>query len=748
MLTRTHPCGAIAASALALAAGTAASPAFGQDFFYIDAAGGLWSDVPAWSPAGGPPSTINHNAWIGPSPAVTDQIVFLDSDIQLGDLYISDAMGLRTDGHTITAPFGTLTVTGFTQVGGFTASNIYIEGTPAPIDAEFQNITVDDQGLVLLIHEPNVRVFDTVSVGAVSRFTGGGRVDLAKVGGTALVNDGRIAAQAVSTLDIVAGPGAPMLDLDGLSEDGRIQAGRTFVDDETDTTSVLNIAGQVEPFAGRMRITATGEINFDTPGSNTLEPEGEIAFEFTTADHAGRLTGSHWFIEGTVTAASPGAVLDVLTTFRPGSRVNVGFNDNLVATEPMTGTGVTLAVADQAILAVHPDAQLFAVTGEMSGGEIRGGVLRTANDAHTVGETEIRGFGTISASVQNNGTLAGQGGELVLLKVDWDGPAGSGVLEAADGTLRVAFIGPDFTNAGDPDFQGTIRTLPGGLVALDRPLNAQVPSHLDLQGGGILVEKHPFEFNEVPTAIPADIAGTVAVAANTFIDAVTTFEPTAQVTLDAQLELRDTADIFPGATFTAQSPAGSLRIASASTLTPSNGAEINARVDIGGTMNVVDGVGTNTVTGDVFLGGEIVFQSVGATPQQTDLLTGVNVFEARGLITFSTFGFEPGVGETFDILDFEQFVDLGYELALPALTGAKQWDTSTFETDGTLRVVPGPCNAADVGMPYGVLNATDVNAFVSAFTNALPAGDLAAPQGVFNASDINAFVNAFNAGCP
>ncbi|MEM7622602.1 MAG: GC-type dockerin domain-anchored protein, partial [Planctomycetota bacterium] len=61
---------------------------------------------------------------------------------------------------------------------------------------------------------------------------------------------------------------------------------------------------------------------------------------------------------------------------------------------------------------------------------------------------------------------------------------------------------------------------------------------------------------------------------------------------------------------------------------------------------------------------------------------------------------------------------------------------------------PASCNAADVGAPFGVLNASDINGFVAAFLSDGPAADLAAPAGIINSSDVNAFVSAFVAGCP
>jgi hypothetical protein len=58
-----------------------------------------------------------------------------------------------------------------------------------------------------------------------------------------------------------------------------------------------------------------------------------------------------------------------------------------------------------------------------------------------------------------------------------------------------------------------------------------------------------------------------------------------------------------------------------------------------------------------------------------------------------------------------------------------------------------PCNAADSSLPFGTLDLSDINAFVTAFTGAGPSGDLDG-NGVFDLDDINLFVAAFLAGCP
>jgi hypothetical protein len=58
------------------------------------------------------------------------------------------------------------------------------------------------------------------------------------------------------------------------------------------------------------------------------------------------------------------------------------------------------------------------------------------------------------------------------------------------------------------------------------------------------------------------------------------------------------------------------------------------------------------------------------------------------------------------------------------------------------------CGIADIATPFGLLDLSDITAFVSAFLAQQPPADLAPPFGLFDLRDITAFVAAFLAGCP
>ncbi|MEM1185715.1 MAG: GC-type dockerin domain-anchored protein [Planctomycetota bacterium] len=58
------------------------------------------------------------------------------------------------------------------------------------------------------------------------------------------------------------------------------------------------------------------------------------------------------------------------------------------------------------------------------------------------------------------------------------------------------------------------------------------------------------------------------------------------------------------------------------------------------------------------------------------------------------------------------------------------------------------CNAADIALPFGILDLSDIDAFILAFASQDPTADITAPFGIIDLSDIDAFIVAFLAGCP
>ncbi len=58
------------------------------------------------------------------------------------------------------------------------------------------------------------------------------------------------------------------------------------------------------------------------------------------------------------------------------------------------------------------------------------------------------------------------------------------------------------------------------------------------------------------------------------------------------------------------------------------------------------------------------------------------------------------------------------------------------------------CNGADINVPFGQLDFSDITAFLVAFTNMEAAADLALPIGQWDFTDVTTFLGLFGAGCP
>ena len=85
----------------------------------------------------------------------------------------------------------------------------------------------------------------------------------------------------------------------------------------------------------------------------------------------------------------------------------------------------------------------------------------------------------------------------------------------------------------------------------------------------------------------------------------------------------------------------------------------------------------------------------------------------------------------------------GGDFASEAPTGTIYWDDLCYVQGAQ----PAGCNAADLSEPFGILDLSDISAFVAAFVAMEPEADIDG-NGIYDLTDITDFVSAFTGGCP
>lgn len=112
-------------------------------------------------------------------------------------------------------------------------------------------------------------------------------------------------------------------------------------------------------------------------------------------------------------------------------------------------------------------------------------------------------------------------------------------------------------------------------------------------------------------------------------------------------------------------------------------------------------VGTLTLLNDALNlnnGSTTTFELFTPNPGDFDRVIGIDQLTLAGTISISLIGgFQPQMGDTFDLLDFNTIdssgFNLGSELVLPALNPGLFWNTNQFLSTGVLVVVPEPTTA-------------------------------------------------------
>jgi len=149
---------------------------------------------------------------------------------------------------------------------------------------------------------------------------------------------------------------------------------------------------------------------------------------------------------------------------------------------------------------------------------------------------------------------------------------------------------------------------------------------------------------------------------------------------------------------------------------------------------------------DPAVDGFFLSESIGGFPSaiNTDQDGVLGDFEARFNVTYT--GDTLSSLDIFDAVgsyDFTGLTVFGMGINDGFIEDVVVIDFSSMTIDAVLG-----CNPADIALPCGTLDFSDVVAFLTAFGAMDPIADFAAPFGSFDFSDVVAFLTAFGAGCP
>ena len=363
-------------------------------------------------------------------------------------------------------------------------------------------------------------------------------------------------------------------------------------------------------------VAITGTLNMQDRGS--VGARASIIGTVNTADAAsiirfigGDLTDTNTMVGGSINGSGiVGSIAGRALVGNGTINTRIDFNDTAELRANSGELTINGALLDVGTLGTASGTGVLNVTYnwntnvtdlvELQGGSIIGGILTNATSQ------TITGFGTLSpAQIINNGTIAADGGELIVDvpgNPDLDGGTGDGILEAVNGDLTVV---DQVTDAhGGTANVGANRTMTfqlGWATSSDGAIN--------LNGGASLANA------AVVAGSNQDLQGTTNVDQHGAFQIPTTFNSFSNTNVpdaDDVLHLQANSEIFLGAAF---SGLGTIINHAGNTLLPDDNVDIAVNFSNAGTV---------VLNGSTLFGGNF-------TNQSTGLFTGFGVLSPNAL---------------------------------------------------------------------------------------------------------------------
>lgn len=645
--------------------------------------GTSWNDPVNW--LGNVMPTSADTARIGNLAGIENDWLGLNQNDTLGGLEITDGMRLDTNGYT-------LTVLGNTLVSGENGpinnvvypSTLVIDRGAGSDDFDTDNLTVTNEGSVRLINGGILEVDNLLTVNSASRVRGGGVIDLVRGSGTVYVNNGYLDPTTDGMTINAFGTG--LIDLDGTSGNGWVQASARKSDGSAFDHITINGTGLTDAFDGQMDLTANGFIDMNLANGWTLGSGGTISLGGnSTHPGATEVRGGDVTVLGTVDVQFGPAhgrfVANVAAD--NGAVFNVG-EDDILEFDGATNSfeGATFNLAEGAFVEFNNNTTVDSVAFNF--------------DNPDDGEVWFDGPTTYSyqTAITSNGLLRQNGDATVVGSMtvnggrfDLDGYSGNSTISLGNFTNNGSLtLNVESLDENDNFFDGTINTGEAGLVG---GLTVNLPGNdawtmagtLNLVGGNNFFNPTRIDGSKMivtdtinlvdnrPANIAADMditssatintaaVGRMSVSGNTHVASGATFNGTGSLRNTGVLQLADGVDTSD----VALDNRGTLAIGnSPGTATVASYSQTGVgkwEVEIGGND---PGTGHDrlNVAGDAVLDGRIDLSVInGFDPGLYQPLTVLSSFNRTG--KFSTVGginYAPGLGLAVTYTDTDALV--------------------------------------------------------------------------------------------
>lgn len=444
--------------------------------------------------------------------------------------------------------------------------------------------------------------------------------------------------EAIDIDNYIAGDfGALIVNLDDPDDEWTITpGGRLFLDSDGTSANVLfgsdvNLNGSttiVDTVGIAARVDIGGTVNLGSAAGDSLTLNGGSLVDPNTLD-GGTITGPGVLIAGIGHALhGHGSILTfvrftddaqliaaggILTLNRPILDVGrIGTLDNGATPTLDITLPWNTSVADEVLL---------------QGGRLQGAAI--TNDL----TSGIRGFGLVTATVENNTQLAADGGTLIVHDADWDGAGNNGALNALLGDLELTDAGAGFIFAGSVSVGSGREVFVNGFN-----LALLSGSSLSLTGG-------TYRSNTTQS-----LRG--AVTANggpSTLEADTDIASSAAFTLNGDLQLEGDTTVATGASFAG--PAALVNLMG-SNLTLDDGVHMGVLIENRGTLVLGSSPGQTTGTD---------FEQTAAGVWEVEAEgTGLNDFDRMNLTGAASIAgtlelllggtYTPEIGDTMNIL--------------------------------------------------------------------------------------------------